>query len=476
MKRFLAVLVTITTGMATLLAVAPDDALAQTPAVATVASTPGGFVSLVSTRLLDTRSGNGAAQAAVDGGHTVAVQVTGRGGVPSSGVSAVVLNVTVVAPARAGFVTVFGGGAARPSVSNLNFVAGQVVPNLVVAPVGADGTVDLYNGSTGSVQLLADVSGWFRSGPPGPVTEVSATAGNTSVELRWVNPGDSSLTGVMIRRSVGYTPPASASAGTLVADVAKPTAVFTDTGLVSNTQYSYALFAHDAAPAFAPGATVTATTTATTTGPPGPVTGVTATAGKTSVELRWENPVDSSLTGVMIRRAVGAVAPASASAGTLVADVAKPTVVFTDSGLSSKTQYSYALFAHDAAPSYAAAAAVTVSTTDGAVPSIAGTVTDAGGTHHGLEAVGVNVVSISTGNGVSTSTLSDGTWSVIGLAAGRYSVCFDGSDAVGGSSDTFGYVDQCYQNQPTVNTATPVTVIAGATTTGVNAALAGASH
>jgi len=41
------------------------------------------------------------------------------------------------------------------------------VSNLVVAPVGADGEVDLNNGSSGTVQLIADVSGWFAGAVPG---------------------------------------------------------------------------------------------------------------------------------------------------------------------------------------------------------------------------------------------------------------------------------------------------------------------
>jgi hypothetical protein len=275
----------------------------------------------------------------------------------------------------------------------------------------------------------------------------------------------------MIRRALGPTPPASATAGILVADVAKPVAAFTDSGLASMTQYSYGLFAHDARPTYAKAATVTSTTTAPP--PPGPVTAVTATPDNTSVALAWVNPAASSLTGVMIRRALGPTPPASATAGILVADVAKPVAAFTDSGLASKTQYSYALFAHDARPTYAKAATVTSTTTGVVVPSIAGTVTDAGGTHHGLDMVRVDVVSTYTGNGVSTSTLADGTWSVIGLAAGTYSVCFDASDAEGGSSDATGYVNQCYKNQPTVQTSNPVTVTAGATRSAVDAALVG---
>jgi PKD repeat protein len=125
------------------------------------ALTPGGFGSLAPSRLLDTRFGVGAPKAPVAAGGTVHLQVLGRGGVPVSGVSAVVLNVTVTAPTKPGYLTVYGDGSARPGASNLNFVAGQTVPNLVIAPVGANGKVDLYNGSAGTVQLIADVSGYY---------------------------------------------------------------------------------------------------------------------------------------------------------------------------------------------------------------------------------------------------------------------------------------------------------------------------
>ena len=115
------------------------------------------------TRLLDTRTGVGADQGAVPANGSVRVKVTGLGGVPASGVSAVVLNVTVTSPRASGFVTAHAGGTSRPSASNVNFVAGQTVANLVVVPVGADGTVSLANGSAGSVQLMADVSGYYAT-------------------------------------------------------------------------------------------------------------------------------------------------------------------------------------------------------------------------------------------------------------------------------------------------------------------------
>src|SRR5674476_1415739 len=107
--------------------------------------------------------GVGAAKVAVAKGGTVHLQVATRGGVPATGVSAVVLNVTVTAPTKPGYVTVYGDGTTRPTASNLNFVAGQTIPNLVIAPVGANGKVALYNGTGGTIHLIADVSGYYRS-------------------------------------------------------------------------------------------------------------------------------------------------------------------------------------------------------------------------------------------------------------------------------------------------------------------------
>lgn len=90
--------------------------------------------------------------------------VTGKGGVPASKVAAVVLNVTVTGAGAAGFITAYASGSTRPNASNLNFVAGQTVPNLVIAPVGPDGKVTLYNGAPGSVQLVADLAGYVLDG------------------------------------------------------------------------------------------------------------------------------------------------------------------------------------------------------------------------------------------------------------------------------------------------------------------------
>ena len=71
------------------------------------------------------------------------VQVTGRGGVPADA-AAVVLNVTVVQARAGGYVTVFPCGESIPNASNVNYVAGQTVPNAVVAKVGVGGKVCVF--------------------------------------------------------------------------------------------------------------------------------------------------------------------------------------------------------------------------------------------------------------------------------------------------------------------------------------------
>ena len=100
---------------------------------------------------------------------------------------------------------------------------------------------------------------------------------------------------------------------------------------------------------------------------PGPVTGLFVRAESstdTSVALHWTNPTDADFTGVMIRRSGGAIAPATATSGTLVRDLIDEVPYVVDvGGVTAGTQYSYALFAHDGANNYAAAVAVTYSTT-----------------------------------------------------------------------------------------------------------------
>ena len=123
------------------------------------ANASGRYVALSPRRVLDTREGLGAPLAKV-GQTPLSVALLGKGGVPSSGVSGVMLNVTAVAPTVNTFITVYPGGTDRPMASNLNVSGGQVIPNMVLARVGSDGTVLMFNNG-GVVDLVVDVVGYF---------------------------------------------------------------------------------------------------------------------------------------------------------------------------------------------------------------------------------------------------------------------------------------------------------------------------
>jgi hypothetical protein len=135
----------------------------STAAVASAASRSGKglFEPVAPARILDTRSSLGGK--APGAGGTLTLQVAGRGGIPTKGVAAVVLDTTATSPTAAGSATVYPTGQTRPGPYSLDFAKGQTVTNRVVVPLGKGGKVSLYN-RTGRVQLLADVTGWYTDG------------------------------------------------------------------------------------------------------------------------------------------------------------------------------------------------------------------------------------------------------------------------------------------------------------------------
>jgi len=124
-----------------------------------VAGPLGAFVPVAPARVLDTRDGTGGLGGPIAASGMVDVQVAGRGGVPASGARAVILNVTVTQPAAIGYVTVFPAGVARPLASDIDFVAGDTQPNLVVVQLGAGGKVSLFTST--ATQAIFDVAGWI---------------------------------------------------------------------------------------------------------------------------------------------------------------------------------------------------------------------------------------------------------------------------------------------------------------------------
>ncbi len=150
---------------------------------------PGEFYPLTPTRILDTRVGLGITSGAVRTGDgslqepnpifrraeadNHELKVTGRFGVPESGVSAVLLNVTAVGAPGSGFLSVVPKPArvgnvfddqasfsGLPATSNLNVDGPDAAPNMVLARVGAGGKIRITN-SYGPTHVIADIAGWF---------------------------------------------------------------------------------------------------------------------------------------------------------------------------------------------------------------------------------------------------------------------------------------------------------------------------
>jgi hypothetical protein len=172
-----------------------SEAGAQTPLAglardSTTASTASTYVPVSPARTTDTRVGSGLPNAGSTLGAkgSLNVQVTGVGVVPTSGVTAVVMNITVVGPTASSFVTVFPEGTTQPGVSNLNFTAGETLANLVTVPVGSQGGVTIYN-FAGTVKVVVDVEGYYtttvQSGglydPVNPLRVLGALTGGASI-------------------------------------------------------------------------------------------------------------------------------------------------------------------------------------------------------------------------------------------------------------------------------------------------------
>lgn len=123
----------------------------------------GGLTPMAPTRILDTRTSSGP----VPGGGSVSIRIPGTNGFPY-GTQAVVLNITATDGTAAGFLTAYHSGVMAPHTSNVNYGPGQMVANLAIVEVGADGQIAISNTSAGTVQIVVDASAYFGlSGPSG---------------------------------------------------------------------------------------------------------------------------------------------------------------------------------------------------------------------------------------------------------------------------------------------------------------------
>ncbi len=180
----------------------------------------GRMLALTPSRILDTRAGVGAPAARVSGGRTMTLPVLGQGGVPASGVDAVVVNLLSINPTEDGWVTAWPTGSAKPTTASLSFRAGRIIPNLTVCKVGDDGAIQL-EASSGQVHLVADVVGCFTSSgsrlaPVAPSRLLDTRVG-TGADAARVGPGEE-----IVLRVTGNGVPAGATAVALNVSAVRP--------------------------------------------------------------------------------------------------------------------------------------------------------------------------------------------------------------------------------------------------------------
>jgi hypothetical protein len=153
-SRGLATLTTLVLAVAAL-------SLARGPVAHAASSTGGDYVPLAPTvHLLDTRNGTGGVTGLRGPGSTTVFPVLGVGGIPASGVSAVLVDVSPVKPTGGTYLMLWADGTPRPAGSMVNGVTGKIISNSAVVPVGANGKVAVFN-SSNSTHISVDAQGYF---------------------------------------------------------------------------------------------------------------------------------------------------------------------------------------------------------------------------------------------------------------------------------------------------------------------------
>jgi hypothetical protein len=140
-------------------------------------------------RLLDTRPGGSTVDDVSEGigqraaGSITELVVAGRGGVPPNAIAAF-LNVTAVGPTGPGHLILFPCGTQQPTASNVNYQAGDVVPNAVLAKIGTGGKVCIYTHA--AAHVVVDVNGYAPPGgspsPASPVRLLDTRPGGETID------------------------------------------------------------------------------------------------------------------------------------------------------------------------------------------------------------------------------------------------------------------------------------------------------
>ena len=144
--------------MVMLAALAPP-LLSATPAHAATVGTAGLFVP-VQGRLVDSRYGKGVSQEPLAPYAPRTVQATGAAGIPTDGVSAVLVTMTAVAPAAAGQMS--AGSADGTMTGVMRYDASPYTSNSAIVMVSDLGQIQIQ--ATTTMNVMVDVQGYYTAG------------------------------------------------------------------------------------------------------------------------------------------------------------------------------------------------------------------------------------------------------------------------------------------------------------------------
>ena len=172
--------------------------------------------------------------------------------------------------------------------------------------------------------------------PPSPPTGLTATPGDTVVDLSWDANSESDLAGYNVYRSEVSGGPYTQINSQLVTEVS-----YQDTDVEKSTTYYYVVTAVDNV-GNESGNSEEVSVVPTDTTPPSAPTGLVATAGDTVVDLSWEANTESDLAGYNVYRSEASSGPYNKVNAELIT-----TTTYHDTGLTNGTTYYYVVTAVD---------------------------------------------------------------------------------------------------------------------------------
>jgi hypothetical protein len=122
------------------------------------------YIGINPVRVLDTRPAPdnvGVRPGKITAGETVNLTVAGGSSPVPDGIRTVAINLTATNATATSYIAAWPAGEAQPWVSSLNLRPGETRANLVIAKVGANGQISLFN-AAGAVDLIGDIVGFYQ--------------------------------------------------------------------------------------------------------------------------------------------------------------------------------------------------------------------------------------------------------------------------------------------------------------------------